>query len=153
MTVVIWQLEGPRWSPHMSGALMLSVSWTSHPLGPSLGSLGKMHRASWNIPRTRAGSCKLSSCQLHVYCVLSAKLNNAQIQVMGKLDHTPLMGELQSHREQRAWPPRDGPICSPVSSTTELRELLHEAGYWHPRFRQGLASGRILINTYCIEPD
>ena len=33
------------------------------PLGPSsLGSLGKTHRASWNIPRTRTGSCKVSSC-------------------------------------------------------------------------------------------
>ena len=34
MTIVIWQLEGPRWFPPMSGALMLSVSWTSHSTWP-----------------------------------------------------------------------------------------------------------------------
>ena len=36
MTTVIWQLEGPRRSPHRSGALMLAVSGTSPSTWPRI---------------------------------------------------------------------------------------------------------------------
>ena len=124
------------------------------PLGPSsLGSLGKTHRASWNIPRTRTGSCKVSSCPSFMSTVFyQPNLTQLRSKWWGNWA-TPPDGRSYKVTGSKGRGPREmGRICSLVSSTTKLKEV-HETGYWHLWFRQGPASGRILINTYCIEPD
>ena len=120
-------------SSHVWGLdAVCQLDFSLHLAPHHLGVQGRLTEQAGTFQEPEQEAARFLLASFHVYCVLSAKLNKAQIQVVGKLDHTPPDGRSYEVTGSKGPGLREmGRICNLVSSTRKLKELLHETGCWH----------------------